>query len=101
MKICVVTQLDRILCFDEDRDQLVIYRIIDVNDERYLIDEYCDYFENYGTPYWVNCPTEDLTDLDLPYYFETKSNCEVTSEYYNEAFEYIKRQTGKDLWIDY
>lgn len=100
MRVCINTKLNRILCYDADMDQLVVYQIVDNRDDCIIIDEYCDYFENCSIFYWANV-SRITSEQDLPFYCQSKSNSEVTSKFYDEAFKQTQKQLNKNLWIDY
>ena len=100
MKIRIFEDLDKIVCWDDDIDQFVIYTIVERNDDSYIIDEYCDYYENCNVSRYL-LANSVVSEYDLPYHCETKSNNEVTSVFYEAAFDFLENNYNKQLWIDY
>lgn len=100
MRIRYLPKLHKLICYDPDIQVIVIYNIVDQDETKIEIDQYCDYFENYGRMYWGQGDCDDLQDIDLPYYIETKSNNETTRRYYQACFDFVKQSMNKELRID-
>ena len=101
MRIRYLPNINKLICYDPDSEIFVCYNIVHQDEKRIEIDQYCDYFENYGRQYWGQGDCDNLTEYDLPYYIETKANNETTSAFYNACFDFVKQSLNKELWIDY
>ena len=99
MEVRLLENLNKIICWDNDVDQFVVYTIVDIKDDCYIIDQYCDYYENCNLNRYLLNPV--IGEYDLPYHCETKANNETTSVFYEAAFDFLEKNYNKQLWIDY
>lgn len=96
------TDMKQIVMYGDDEQQMVVYHVTkSLTNQTILIDEYCEFYQFRSIDDIFAKPDGELiSDDELPWCCETKSNDMTTSKFFNALSDYLSKDRH-ELLIDY